>query len=620
LPRQLIRCLLPAALCLLLPACGRDESPRGSDVAQAPGAPGVQDPRSEAERGRDLRRRVAESAPEPGAWEPDIAVDGDQDVDALLERAQTALSAGHLLAREDGALALYLSALERQPENDTARAGLDAVSAELRSRVADALRDGRTDEAAELVPALLRLQPADAEVLALKQRLDGQQEQRLLLREAERLIELGRLVEPAGENAAEVFREILRDEPDNREAIAGLSRLEQALIARASAAAEAGNYAESDRLLAEAGRLRPGSQSVQNASTRIVELRQDRAQALAAAATRAIDARDLDRAESLLRELEAVSALADGVDALRIRLANARLYGGRSPGEVFNDRLADGGEGPAMVVLPAGAFRMGSPGDEVDRKPNEGPLRRVEFARGFALSRYEISIGEFARFVQATSYVSTAERNRRSTVYDERSGSMAERRGVSWRDDYAGGRGRDELPVVHVSLQDAEAFAAWLAQQTGQAYRLPSEAEMEYAIRAGSESRYPWGDGNPTRILANLTGDGERSASRRSWANAFPRYNDGHWGPAPVGSFEPNAFGLHDINGNVSAWTADCWHDTYARGPVDGSAWVNPGCPRYVIRGASWASAPDQVRSAFRLTAAPTASNARVGIRLARDL
>src|SRR4029079_13178620 len=147
------------------------------------------------------------------------------------------------------------------------------------------------------------------------------------------------------------------------------------------------------------------------------------------------------------------------------------------------------------------------------------------------------------------------------------------------------------------------------------------EAELEYALRAGAAGRYAWGDGNPPKVLYNLTGDGERSTHlHRSWAKAFPHYNDGYWGPAPVGSFPPNKFGLQDMNGNVSDWAEDCWHDSYTRAPADGRAWVNPGCAERVVRGGSWGSAPDQARAAFRLAAPPDTRSARVGIRIARDL
>ena len=101
---------------------------------------------------------------------------------------------------------------------------------------------------------------------------------------------------------------------------------------------------------------------------------------------------------------------------------------------------------------------------------------------------------------------------------------------------------------------------------------------------------------------------------------AFENYKDGHWGPAPVGSFDPNPYDLYDISGNVGEWVRDCWHDTYIRAPSDGQAWINPGCGYRVIRGGYWASSPKQTRSAFRLSANPDTSGGRVGIRIARDL
>ena len=207
-----------------------------------------------------------------------------------------------------------------------------------------------------------------------------------------------------------------------------------------------------------------------------------------------------------------------------------------------------------------------------------------------------------------------------SAVYDESSGRIADRRGMSWRNSYDGGKASDDAPVVNVSWNDANAYLQWLSTRTGKHYRLPSEAEFEYAERAGSTTRYSWGDGNPTKPLANLTGEGDRSPSKRGWSNFFPHYDDGYWGPAPVRSYPPDAFGLYDMEGNVSEWVEDCWHDNYTRAPRDSSAWVNPGCERRVVRGGSWGSDPLQMRSAFRLSAPADTRSARVGFRVARDL
>jgi formylglycine-generating enzyme required for sulfatase activity len=186
--------------------------------------------------------------------------------------------------------------------------------------------------------------------------------------------------------------------------------------------------------------------------------------------------------------------------------------------------------------------------------------------------------------------------------------------------DYEGREADDDLPVVHVTWNDAIAYTRWLAKGTGKPYRLPTEAEFEYIQRAGRTSRYWWGDGAPSQVVENLTGEGETSRGRRKWEVFFDGYDDGHWGPAPVASFPANPFGLFDVGGNVGEWVMDCWHDSYIRAPDDGSAWINPGCDQRVVRGGYWASSPDQARSAYRMKASPTARDARIGFRIARDL
>jgi formylglycine-generating enzyme required for sulfatase activity len=244
----------------------------------------------------------------------------------------------------------------------------------------------------------------------------------------------------------------------------------------------------------------------------------------------------------------------------------------------------------------------------------------VRITRPFALTRNEITVADFRRFVRESGYRSDAEKRGDSNAYDERTGRIVKRSGVSWENDFQGGRAKSSEPVVHVSWNDAVAYAQWLADVTGQRYRLPSEAEFEFALRAGTTSAYWWGDGHPERLVGNLTGEGDRSRSKRTWAKAFENYRDGFWGPAPVARFEANGFGLYDLGSNVSEWTEDCWHQNFLRAPDDGSAWVNRGCAKRVVRGGSWGSDPDQARSAYRLGVMADTGSARVGFRVAREL
>jgi formylglycine-generating enzyme required for sulfatase activity len=620
--RVLVVCLAGATLA----GCGQSGSgPSPADVPSAPPAaqpadatPAIDTAANDAQAER--RRLEIAAASQPQQWEPKLVPAAAETVGDLLQRADDALAAGRVEG-DDSALDLYLSVLEHEPGNARAQEGVRHIAALVARRGEAALDAGQLDVAARVLPVLQRLLPSDdPHVAAFAARLQQARELALLLVEAERLAANGTLVDPPAENAAAVYREVLERAPGHAEAQQALSRIEIDFVARANAAAEAGNYGESDRLLALAARVQPGSGTVQNASTRIVEMRQDRASELLDEAYAAAAEGDLAQARTLLAQLESVSVQAQGIEELRQRIANAGIYGNFHPGQSVTDPLDHGGNAPELVVIRAGEFEMGSPRGEDDRKKNEGPQHRVELAHGFAMARAEITVAQFRAFVDATDYVAGALQAGRSTIYDERTGSMAERAGIGWEHDHGGKRAAGNLPVVHVSWNDAKAYADWLSRETGERFRLPSEAEFEYVLRAGGSTRYPWGEDVPARVVANLTGDKDRSATSRSWSNAFPGYDDGHWGPAPVRSYEPNAFGVHDIDGNVSEWVEDCWHDGFQRAPADGSPWVNPGCNRRVLRGGSWASSPDQARSAFRLSAEPGATNARLGFRVVREL
>lgn len=236
------------------------------------------------------------------------------------------------------------------------------------------------------------------------------------------------------------------------------------------------------------------------------------------------------------------------------------------------------------------------------------------------MARSAITVGQFREFVRSSGYVPDSIKLGGASVYDERSGALRDDERATWQDDYAGAKAAENLPVVNVSWNDAKAYADWLSERTGKNYRIPTEAEFEYALRGGTTTRYWWGNGTPTKQVENLTGSGDRSRNGRRWSNAFRGYHDGYWGPAPVMSFAANPFGLYDINGNVSEWVQDCWHESYVRSPTDGSAWLNPGCKAHVVRGGSWGSSPDQVNSAYRQGTIGDVRSGRVGFRVIREL
>ena len=273
-------------------------------------------------------------------------------------------------------------------------------------------------------------------------------------------------------------------------------------------------------------------------------------------------------------ELRAISS----IQAAQLRREMLIAYK-HSAGRVFRDALKDGGEGPEMVVLPAGSFQMGSPSGETGRYSDEGPVRTVNISQRIAMGRYEVTFADYDRFVLAAGRVRPG---------DE-------------------GWGRGSRPVINVNWNEAKAYATWLSAQTGKTYRLPSEAEWEYAARAGTRTRYSWGDAIG-RNRANCRGCGSQWDDRQT---------------APVGSFAANPFGLFDMHGNVWEWVEDCWHTNYYEGaPTDGSAWTS-GCGsdvRAVVRDGSWSYFPQGLRAANRYWYGPSYRYFNIGFRLVQDL
>ena len=239
--------------------------------------------------------------------------------------------------------------------------------------------------------------------------------------------------------------------------------------------------------------------------------------------------------------------------------------------------IRDCDECPDLVVVPAGAFRMGdlSGGGDVD----ERPVRTVTIARAFAVARHETTFAE----------------------WDACAAAGACRQGVG---DI--GFGRDDRPVMNVTWKDAQAYTRWLSRLTGKPFRLPSEAEWEYAARAGSETRYPWGD--------------EVGRGRANCDECGSRWDDDR--TAPVGSFPANAFGVHDMVGNVYEWVADCGRDSYDAAPADGSVREpdDGGCRWHMMRGGSWLSLPRASRPANRVRIPVGFEDINVGFRVARSL
>lgn len=496
---------------------------------------------------------------------------------------------------------------------------LDEVEADVR----DALDAGDFDRAQQLAGVLAQVDPGRGVVEEVSEAVARQTTIDDTLSQADAAFGAGRLTGPEGDNAAELYAQLLEIDPGNEAAQAGLVETHQAVVADAIAMARDDlNFEGAESRLVEAESIREAPETVAEARQNIADFRERYVEDLHAQVLSEIDEGLYDEAEESITQLVALGHERSRIESLQASLDDARQYGSFEPGQSFTDNVERlGRPGPEMVVMPAGSFMMGSPEDEDERMSNEGPQHRVTFDRGFAVSRTEVTVGQFADFVSATGYRTDAEIAGGSRVYDLETGRMDERDDVDWRLDFSGERADDDLPVIHVSWRDAQAYVEWLSQETGRSYRLPSEAEFEYALRGGTQTPYWWGDGSPPENeIENVTGDRDVSPTGARWNVAFRRYGDDYWGPAPVDELTRNPFDLADMGGNVMEWVADCWHDSYVRAPDDGSAWVNPGCERRVIKGASWSSTPSMSRSAFRISSSTESTDMRVGFRVARDL
>lgn len=293
--------------------------------------------------------------------------------------------------------------------------------------------------------------------------------------------------------------------------------------------------------------------------------------AAAADAQQAVQ-QSVDEAVAAIRAIEAESR-AEQAHYVAEPATEDRPVSHLKPVRTHYDALNDGGFGPRMVMLPAGSFSMGS--TVASPYFDERPAHEVTL-RSFSISKFEITFNEYDRFARATG---------RHLPPDE-------------------GWGRGTRPVINVSWDDALAYTRWLSEQTGSRYRLPTEAEWEYAARGGTTTRYWWGNGPTQALHANCFDCGSEWDGART---------------APVGSFRANPLSLHETAGNVMEWTQDCYVANYADAPANGSARMVSPCDARVVRGGSYSSSLDALRSAARAKRVPQSRIDNLGFRVVRD-
>lgn len=306
--------------------------------------------------------------------------------------------------------------------------------------------------------------------------------------------------------------------------------------------------------------------------------------------------------------------------------ASAQAPSENQPREITNSI------GMKLVKIPAGEFLMGGqePAEELSkafsayhRKPegfkDEYPRHRVRITKPFYLGKYEVTVGNFRQFVKDTGYKTEAERaGQGGWGYNPESGHCEGRRlQYNWRNP--GFPQTDDHPVLNITWGDAVAFCQWLSRKEGKTYRLPTEAEWEYACRAGTTTRYSNGD-DPRELakVAKVTDDRGRTTFPAVQNLMIPREKSGQF-TVPVGSFPPNRFGLHDMHGNAWEWCADWYGESfYSRSPVDDPQGPDSG-DRRVRRGGAWNSFPLWPRSSFRNWNKPDSRCVNLGLRVARS-
>ena len=268
-----------------------------------------------------------------------------------------------------------------------------------------------------------------------------------------------------------------------------------------------------------------------------------------------------------------------------------------------------------MVRIPGGTFEMGDTRNEGEE--DEKPTHKVTLS-SFFMGKYEVTVQQFSEFVAATNYETDAEKYGGSNIWN--GNGWDKKAGIDWRKDASGKKIADKKhPVVHVSHNDAVEFCKWLSKLEGGTYRLPTEAEWEYAAGGGQRHfRYAWGDKLPKEKVENLSD--EVAAKAFNWTknekNVYLNYDDGYAYTSPVGVFSANLFGLYDMTGNVSEWCSDWYDKTYYTGSPSTNPLGASSGTYCVLRGGSWSTDPQYCRVAFRNNRIPSNRNNNVGFRI----
>ena len=500
---------------------------------------------------------------QPVAKEPALTAE-EAEVARLLAAAEANLKARRLTSPAgDNAWDNYMRVLELVPAHPEAVAGTKRVIGSYMELFGAAAEKEDFDKADGYLSRIRDLHPDSPVLEEGEGRLEAARQAR-----ADRLAEIERQ-----RQAEEAARQAELERQRIAQAI-------EALWAAFEAAIQAEDLGEATGILVQVRDLNPEEPGLEQGEQRLAELeRQLTEEAIElhwASFETALQAEDLDEAAGILAQIRGLNSEAPGLAQGEQRLAKARQT-------VLERQYA--GE---MVSIPGGTFRMGDLSGDGDN--DERPVHTVTVP-AFSMGKYEVTFAQWDACV-------------------------AEGGCGGYRpDDEGWGQGQGNRPVINVSWDDAQSFIDWLNSKTGGNFRLPTEAEWEYAARAGSTTKYH--SGNAESQLCRYANHADTSTD---YSNINKACSDGVGKrTATVGRYQPNSYGLHDMHGNVWEWVQDCWNDSYVGAPSDGSSWTSGDCSLRVRRGGSWYNGPSDVSSATRYSSPRSTRGSLVGFRLAQD-
>ncbi len=434
------------------------------------------------------------------------------------------------------------------------------------------------------------------EQLEIQRRKENAKREKIdqLLVSARKNIEANRLVLPASNNAFKDYQAILVIDPSNSKAKSGIKAIAERYIGMARDAIDSSYFSKAEQMLSNAEIADAGAPDIRILREKISS-KKENAITQFDNAFRLIEKGDYAAAEQIINQVVRINnaepimpEVRDNLESTR-QAATRRTATTRSIGKVFQDELKVGGLGPKMVVLPAGDFMMGSTKEsDGDERDDDERQHRITIDKPFAIGQYEVTNAEYRRFRP-----------------DHDSGKYS---GLNLNGD--------DQPVVRLSWHDAVAYAKWLSKQTGKTYRLPTEAEWEYAARAKTTARRYWGDDpGQAGAYANVYDQTAKSMFNFNWSHHAS--DDSYAVTSPVGRFKPNEFKLYDMLGNAWEWTCSEYDRNFGGGE---KRCISAGDALRALRGGSWSNAPSFVRSARRSGTRPSDRHSTDGFRLAQDI